>query len=353
MFSLIGYFLLAIVISFCCSVLEAALLSVTPPFMESYAKTHPKSGKILKYLKANIDNAVGAILVVNTFANTVGAAGVGAQAVDIFGQDWQGFVALFMTLCILYLSEILPKTIGATYWKILTPYVTLSIHYLLKIVFPFVIVAKLITRFVKTSSSLFIGRDEILAASQIGHQSGSISRREEFIIENLLKLKNYQAIDILTPRSVVVSLCYSDTIQKALNTQDIYNYSQIPVYGENVDSVIGIVHTQDILEVGLNKAQESVNQQTIGDLMRPVYVVSFNVSVLNLLNLFIAQKEQLFVVQDRYGQFYGVVTREDAIETLLGKEILDEFDKAADMQKVAQENIKKYRLKYSDKIKNI
>ena len=353
MILLIVYCLIAIVFTFLCSIMESVFLSITPSFVASFEKQNPKVGGYLKHLKENVDDAEGAILVLNTFATTAAATGVGIQVASLYGLNYQALGASILTIVLIYFSEILPKTIGATYWKILAPYVALSIHYLLKIVFPFVIVAKLITRFVKTSSSLFIGRDEILAASQIGHQSGSISMREEFIIENLLKLKNYQAIDILTPRSVVVSLCYSDTIQKALNTQDIYNYSRIPVYGENVDSVIGIVHTQDILEVGLNKAQENFNQQTIGDLMRPVYVVSFNVSVLKLLNLFIAQKEQLFVVQDRYGQFYGVVTREDAIETLLGKEILDEFDKVADMQKVAQENIKKYRLKYSDKIKNI
>lgn len=352
MILLVIYCLIAIVFTFFCSIMESVFLSITPSFVASFEKQNPKVGGYLKRLKDNVDDAEGAILVLNTFATTAAATGVGIQVASLYGLDYQAFGAAILTIVLIYFSEILPKTIGATYWKNLAPYVTLSIHYLLKIVFPFVLIAKLITRFVKTSSSLFIGRDEILAASQIGHQSGSISMREEYIIENLLKLKNYQAIDILTPRSVVVSLCYSDTIEKALSISDIYNYSRIPVYGENVDSVIGIVYTQDILEAGLN-AQEKPNPQTIGDLMRPVYVVSFNLSVLNLLNLFIAQKEQLFVVQDRYGQFYGVVTREDAIETLLGKEILDEFDKAADMQQVAQENIKKYRQKYSDRIKDI
>lgn len=352
MILLVIYCLIAIVFTFFCSIMESVFLSITPSFVASFEKQNPKVGGYLKRLKDNVDDAEGAILVLNTFATTAAATGVGIQVASLYGLDYQAFGAAILTIVLIYFSEILPKTIGATYWKNLAPYVTLSIHYLLKVVFPFVLIAKLITRFVKTSSSLFIGRDEILAASQIGHQSGSISMREEYIIENLLKLKNYQAIDILTPRSVVVSLCYSDTIEKALSISDIHNYSRIPVYGENVDSVIGIVYTQDILEAGLN-AQEEVNPKTIGDLMRPVYVVSFSLSVLNLLNLFIAQKEQLFVVQDRYGQFYGVVTREDAIETLLGKEILDEFDKAADMQQVAQENIKKYRLKYSDRIKDI
>lgn len=352
MILLVIYCLIAIVFTFFCSIMESVFLSITPSFVASFEKQNPKIGGYLKHLKDNVDDAEGAILVLNTFATTAAATGVGIQVASLYGLDYQALGAALLTIVLIYFSEILPKTIGATYWKNLAPYVTLSIHYLLKVVFPFVLIAKLITRFVKTSSSLFIGRDEILAASQIGHQSGSISMREEYIIENLLKLKNYQAIDILTPRSVVVSLCYSDTIEKALSISDIHNYSRIPVYGENVDSVIGIVYTQDILEAGLN-AQDKPNPQTIGDLMRPVYVVSFSLSVLNLLNLFIAQKEQLFVVQDRYGQFYGVVTREDAIETLLGKEILDEFDKAADMQQVAQENIKKYRLKYSDRIKDI
>ncbi|WP_297813454.1 CNNM domain-containing protein [uncultured Helicobacter sp.] len=351
MFLLVIYCLIAIVFTFFCSIMESVFLSITPSFVASFEKQNPKIGSHLKRLKDNVDDAEGAILVLNTFATTAAATGVGIQVAKLYGLNYQALGATILTIVLIYLSEILPKTIGATYWKNLAPYVTLSIHYLLKIVFPFVLIAKLITRFVKTSSSLFIGRDEILAASQIGHQSGSISMREEYIIENLLKLKNYQAIDILTPRSVVVSLCYSDTLQKALKQKEIHNYSRIPVYGESVDSVIGIVHTQDILEAGLKEGLQE--KQTIGDFVRPVYIVPFSLSVLNLLNLFIAQKEQLFVVQDRYGQFYGVVTREDAIETLLGKEILDEFDEAADMQKVATENIKKYRLKYSDKIKSI
>ncbi|TLD83995.1 DUF21 domain-containing protein [Helicobacter sp. MIT 11-5569] len=350
MILLVIYCLIAIVFTFLCSIMESVFLSITPSFVASFEKQNPKVGGRLKYLKDHVDDAEGAILVLNTFATTAAATGVGIQVASIYGISYQALGATILTIVLIYFSEILPKTIGATYWKNLAPYVTQSIHYLLKIVFPFVLIAKLITRFVKTSSSLFIGRDEILAASQIGHQSGSISMREEYIIENLLKLKNYQAIDILTPRSVVVSLCYSDTIQKALSVKGVHKYSRIPVYGENEDFVIGIVHTQDILEAGL---KENADKQTIGDLMRPVYVVSFNLSVLNLLNLFIAQKEQLFVVQDRYGQFYGVVTREDAIETLLGKEIVDEFDEAADMQKVAKENIKKHRLKYQDKIKSI
>ena len=138
-----------------------------------------------------------------------------------------------------------------------------------------------------------------------------------------------------------------------LENKDIYNFSRIPVYGENVDSVIGVVRTQDLLEIALKQDSKANSTQKISEFVRPVYVVPFNLSVLNLLNLFIAQSEQLFVVQDRYGQFYGVVTREDAIETLLGKEILDEFDKVEDMQKVAKENIKKFRQKYSDKVKSI
>jgi len=350
---LVIYCLVAIVFTFCCSIMESVFLSITPSFVASFEKKNPKIGGYLKNLKNNVDDAEGAILVLNTFATTAAATGVGIQVASLYGLDYQALGAAILTIVLIYFSEILPKTIGATYWKTLAPYVTLSIHYLLKIVPPFVVVAKLITHFVKTSSSASIDRDEILAASQIGQKSGSISVREEHIIENLLKLKNYQAIDILTPRSVVVSLCYSDTIQKALEKKDIYNYSRIPVYGESVDSVIGIVYTQDILEAGLQEDSSESQQRTIGDFVRPVYIVPFNLSVLKLLNLFIAQKEQLFVVQDRYGQFYGVVTREDAIETLLGKEILDEFDKVADMQKVAVENIKKYRQKYSDKIKDI
>ena len=347
MFLLILYCLIAIVFTFLCSIMESVFLSITPSFVSTFSKKNPKIGGYLKHLKNNVDDAEGAILVLNTFATTAAATGVGIEVALIFGLDYQALGAILLTIVLIYFSEILPKTIGATYWKSLAPYVTLGIHYLLKITFPFVMISKLITRFVKTSSSLFIGRDEILVVSKMGEKSGSISEREEDLIENLLELKNYKVIDILTPRSVVVALPYNCCVQEALKTQGIHNHSRIVVYMDNLDTIIGVVQTAKIL-----KAAKKEKDKKISDLMQPVYIVPSNLNVLNLLSLFILKQEKLFVAQDRYAQFAGVVTLEDAIETLLGKEIIDEFDEAADMQKVAKEKLEN-RLKFLNKTKNL
>ena len=344
------YCFVAIVFTFLCSIMESVFLSITHSFVESYEKKNPKIGGYLKHLKANVDDAEGAILVLNTFATTAAATGVGIEVAHIYGIEWQAFGAALLTVVLIYFSEILPKTIGATYWKSLAPAVTLCIHYLLKITFPFVLVARLLTHFVKSSQSS-ISRDEILAASQIGKKGGSIATREEAIIENVLKLKTYQTIDILTPRSIVFSLPADCTVGEALTHKGLYSHSRIPIYGDssNTDTIVGFVRARDILNEGVKNGPD----KKLFDLSQSVYVVHVNLSVLNLLNLFITKDERLFVVQDRYGQFAGIVTLEDAIETLLGEEIVDEFDEATDMQKAAQERNKKFRSKYLDRIKDI
>lgn len=346
---LVIYCTIAIIVCFLCSIMESVFLSITPSFVASYEKNNPKIGGYLRHLKNNVDDAEGAILVLNTFGVTATSTGVGIQVAQIFGVEWQTFGAALLTIVLIYVSEIFPKTLGATYWKSFAPSVTLSVHYLLKVTYPLVAVSKFITRFVKSSTGSAISRDEILAASQIGQQGGSISKREQSIVENLLKLKDYQTIDILTPRSVVFALHHNATIQEALTLRGTYHYSYIPIYGENLDNIIGVVYAQDILEGNIEKNRD----KKIFEFMQPVYIVPLNLSVLNLLNLFITKKERFFAVQDRYGQLAGIVTLEDSIETLLGEEIIDEFDETADMQKLAKEKLKSYRLRYLDKIRNI
>ena len=343
---LILYCTIAIVVCFVCSIMESVFLSITPSFVKSYEKKNPKIGGYLRYLKNNIDDAEGAILVLNTFGVTATSTGVGIEVARIFGLEWQTYGAMLLTIVLIYACEIFPKTLGATYWKSFAPTVTLGIHYLLKITYPFVWVSKFITRFVKPKkNSNPISREEILAASQIGYKGGSISMQEQKIIENLFELKKYQAFDILTPRSVVFALQNDIEVGDALELDGIYHHSTIPIYGESLDNIIGIVSATDILEEGIRKEKD----KKISELMRPVHTIPFDISVLYLLNLFRRKNERFFVVQDTYGQLVGVVTLEDVIETLLGEEIIDEFDAAADMQNFAREKIKGNRLKYLSK----
>ncbi|WP_051604656.1 CNNM domain-containing protein [Helicobacter rodentium] len=311
---LVGYFLLAIVISFICSVLEAALLSVTPSFMESYAKTHSRSGKVLKYLKANIDNAIGAILVVNTFANTVGAAGVGAQAVEIFGESWQGAVALIMTLCILYLSEILPKTIGATYWKMIVSPMAYCILVLYCITFPFVYVSRIITRLFKRDNASQMSRDEVLAIMNLGEKSGSINELEGDILEHLILQKDLKTRDIMTLKEKIFALSEATSIEESLKIPDVHKCSRIPLYAEDSGEIASIVFKKSILQASLEKR----GKEALKSIAKHITKVESEMGLLDLLEKFIAQKEHLFLVVDSEQNAIGVVALEDVMSATLG-----------------------------------
>lgn len=346
MFLLLVYCIVAIVFSTFCSILESVFLSTTPSFVESYAKKNPKIGGYLRHLKANVDDAEGAILVLNTFAVTAMATGFGIEINELYGEQWQFIGSIIFAIAMIYITEILPKTIGATYWQTLAPSVAVCIHYLLKVAFPFVYVAKIIIRFISFGSSGEISREEVLAASKMGKKGGSLDEREMKVIKNLLTLKNYQAADILTPRTVVFAYKYNDKLEDIIKT-NISKFSCIPVYAENTENIIGVVYSSELLENALNEQKQS---KILADFIHPVYVVPDNISVLSLLHIIMSKKEQFFVVQDRYGQFFGIVTFEDVIETLLGEEIVDEFDEAVDMQKLVKEKVQKSKKRYLDKI---
>ncbi len=345
---LIIYITLTVGISFLCSILEAALLSITPSYIESYSKQNEKVGKIIRKLKEEIDSSISSILVLNTFANTMGAAAVGAQAVLVFGIDKQAFVAIFLTLVILYFSEIIPKTIGATYWRNIIAPASYAIFFMTKITFPFVWVSSFITRFLKNGDKSFISREEILAVAEMGEKEGSLKSKETDLIENLLKLKNYRAKDILTPRSVVFAIEANTKVKDAIDMENMYLHSRIPVYKDNLDNILGVTFNQTILEESI----EGNNEVTVESICVPMFAVSENIPVLNLIDMFVKRKEHLFLVHDSFGQTSGVVSLEDAIETLLGVEIVDEMDEVVDMQQFAREKARFLRNKLDRDIKS-
>ncbi|TQR53172.1 CNNM domain-containing protein [Campylobacter troglodytis] len=343
---LITYCLVAIVLSTFCSILESVFLSTTPSFVESYAKKHPRVGGYLKHLKENIEDAEGAILVLNTFAVTAMSTGFGVQVNELYGDEWQFVASALFAIAMIYITEILPKTIGAVYWQALAPSVAVCIHYLLKLTFPLVWVAKIIIHLLSVNSQDKISREEILAASDLGKKGGNINEKELRIIQNLLMLKKYQASDILTPRAVVKAYRYNDKIEDILKKEDLSNFKRVPVYAENTETVVGVVYTNDLLEQAIKDPSKELIH-----FIHPVYVVPDNISVLTLLQLAMVRKERFFVVQDRYGQFFGVLSFEDLTETLLGEEIVDEFDEAEDMQKFARDKIKNTKQRYEHRIK--
>lgn len=339
---LITYLLIALFVSFVCSVLEAVLLSSTNSYIETLSKeSESKAIAILKELKSNIDRPISSILTLNTFAHTMGAAGVGAQAQILFGVEWQALVGFVLTLLILYFSEIVPKTIGAVYWKKLLIPSAFAISFLIKITYPLVLFSGLITNYIskgKTKKTNF-SRNEIMAIIAMGEKEGSILSKESTLIENLLKLKNIKAKDIMTPRSVVFAFKSDTTVEDALEDDKMYIHSRIPIYRESIDDIVGIVFNQTILE----ESVEDREHKKLSEIAMPVHKISENVPASTLIDMFIKRKTHLFIVHDNYGQTSGVVTLEDAIETLLGAEIVDEMDEVEDMQAFAKDKSKQFQ----------
>jgi CBS domain containing-hemolysin-like protein len=334
---LVTYLLIAIGVSFLCSVLEAVLLSVTPGYVASQSAQRPQRAKVLREVKDNLDESISSILILNTFAHTMGAAGVGAQAVVVFGAKWETLVAFLLTLAILYFSEIIPKTLGARYWKPLALPAAQVIRWLVKLLYPLVwLSAKLTNLFARGKDSGDISREELAAMARLGVRHGALGSQESELLENILQLRHTRTEEILTPRTVVCALDASLSVGQALAELSEVPFTRLPVYEENLDTILGMVLRRKIQEAGL----EGGEQSPLSEFITPMQRVSGGLPVLRLLDLFIKRREHMFLVEDEYGQTEGIVTLEDAVETLLGREIMDESDTVEDMQELARN---KYR----------
>ena len=336
---LLIYLAIAIGVSFLCSVLEAVLLSITPGYVQNISSNSPESGKVLVRVKDRLDESISSILILNTFAHTMGAAGVGAQAAKVFGAKWETLIAVLLTLAILYFSEIIPKTLGATFWRQLAIPSAHIIAWLVKLVYPLVWLSGLITRLFSHNADNNVSRDEIIALASLGHKLGTLGKHENEYLANALSLREIKTQQIYTPRSVVHSLSELTTVTNALDNEKTRQFSRIPIYNES-----GTSH-----HMVLNRDLYDAERQGQGDLpvknfAKIIYRVSEELPVQPLLQRFLQQKEHIFVVEDMYGQDEGVVTLEDAIETLLGREIVDESDTVEDLQAFAKE-------KYRDRIR--
>lgn len=339
---LLIYLAIAIGVSFLCSVLEAVLLSVTPAYIESQLQPKPRRGHVLKEVKDNLDKSISSILILNTFAHTMGAAGVGAQATKVFGARWETLIAVLLTLAILYLSEIIPKTLGATFWKQLALPSAQIISWLVTLLYPLVWVsARLTDMFAKGGHSSSINREELAALAKLGARHGSLGSREGELLENILQLREIRTGSILTPRTVVSALNASATVSDAMKWMKEVPFTRFPVYTNDLDTVVGQVLRPHILGAMLEGGQD----KPITDYMLPINRVSTELRVPKLLDLFIRRRQHMFLVEDEYGQTAGIVTLEDSMETLLGLEIMDESDTVEDMQELARA---KYRGRLRD-----
>ena len=339
---LVTYLIIAIGVSFICSILEAVLLSVTPGFVESQLEERPRRAKTLKVVKDDIEESISSILILNTFAHTMGAAGVGAQAVAVFGPRWETLIAFLLTLAILYFSEIIPKTLGATYWQQLALPAAQVIRWLVRLLYPLVwLSAKLTNLFSGDGSNARVSREELAALAKLGLRHGSLGPQESELLENILQLRHTRTEEILTPRTVVAALDSSLTVGQALSELDAVPFTRLPVYKGDLDSVIGMVLRPRIHDM----AREGGTDRPLDECVTDIHRVSEELPVLRLLDSFIRRREHLFLVEDEYGQTAGIVTLEDAVETLLGREIMDESDTVEDMQELARS---KYRGRLRD-----
>lgn len=330
---LILYVLIAIVISFLCSIMEAVLLSVTPSYMEMKVREGSRLARVLYNLRNDIDRPLGAILSLNTVAHTVGAAAAGAQAANVFGDAAVGVFSGILTLLILILSEIIPKTLGAVYWRQLADPVTRLLVPTIWITWPLVKLSLGITRLLSPAGrSDSISREEITAMAELGKEQGLLDASESRIIRNLFRFSSLRVKDIMTPRIVVFALSESLSVREVVNEYEEFRFSRIPVYTESRDDVTGYVLKDEIL---LRAAQDR-GDVTLGELKRDVLVVPDALPLHELFERMLDGLEHIALVVDEYGGVAGVVSMEDVVETLLGLEIVDEADSAEDMQLLAR-----------------
>ena len=329
------YLFLALGISFLCSILEAVLLSVNPSYIAVLENDGRQSAKLLRKLKDDIDRPLSAILSLNTIAHTVGAAGVGAQAQMVFGSSYVGITSAILTLLILFVSEIIPKTLGATYWKTLAPVAARMLRWMIWILYPFVVLSMMITRLLSDDDDKpTFSREEFSAMADRGVEEGVFEKEESDILKNLVRFNSLRVKDIMTPRVVVLSFHEETSVSDIFEKHEDLRFSRLPVYGEKEDDITGYVLKNDLL---IKVAQDQHGVQ-LKELKRDILILPETIALQTLFEQLLENQEHIAVAVDEYGGFSGVVSMEDVVETLLGMEIVDEVDAIEDMQKQARKN---------------
>ncbi|MBD3636607.1 MAG: DUF21 domain-containing protein [Crocinitomicaceae bacterium] len=344
---LLLFLILSIAFSFLCSILEAVLLSITPSFIRQQRDKKPGLYNDLNEFKEDIDKPLSAILTLNTIAHTVGAIGVGAQAATVFGNTVinvfgisiaaESIVATIMTLAILVLSEIIPKTLGANNWKSLTPITVKLLKTLMFILSPLVWLSQLITKKMKNDKNRSVlSRADLMALTLASKEDGALNPSETNVIQNVLNLPATAIFDIMTPRSVLFAVNEDDKLSDVFENERFRQFSRIPVFASNKEEVVGMVLKTDILR----KLVANQGDSTIKELVRPLSKVKEDMLLADFFKTNSDRKNHMFIVEDSYGSVTGVLTLEDVLETILGYEIVDETDKVVDMQSLVEKKKK-------------
>lgn len=330
---MLGYLALALGVSFVCSILEAALLSITPSYITMLERDGDPAGARLQALKQDIDKPLAAILSLNTIAHTVGAAGVGARAQEIFGSEYMAVISGVLTLLILVLSEIIPKTLGARYWRGLARFIAPTLRWMTLALYPLVWLSLRITGLLGAGAKpLSLSREEFSAMAHQGHEEGIFDEDEARMLHNLMRFGSLSVTDVLTPRVVVEMLSEDVKVSELQDRLSSIRFSRLPLYSGSPDDVTGFVLKTDLYGLVANRQTET----RLGEVRRDMLALPDSQSVRAAFRKLLARQEHIAMIVDEYGSFVGIVTLEDLIETLLGLEIVDEADTVDDMRKLAR-----------------
>ena len=324
----------AIIISAWCSLVESVLYSVPQRHVETLFQEGRQAGKIFKELRGDIERPITAILSLNTVAHTAGAAVAGAAATVVFGHQWLGYFSFFFTLAILLFSEVIPKKAGVVYARDLVPFVALPLKGLVKLMAPAVWLFGHITGFIgRNKREDAVSSEELKTMARLSLQSGGIEQYQESVIDNILTLETVTVKDVMTPRTVVFSLSEYLTLEEASKEVTRWEHSRFPVYDKDTEDIVGIVLTKELF-IALAKGPKDT---PLTDLMMPVHFVVETAKLNNVLMEFMEWRQKLSVVIDEYGGLSGIITLEDILEEILGREIIDESDQVMDKRKLARE----------------
>lgn len=339
---LLVYLIGALSLSFLCSILEAVLLSTPTSYISMKKEAGSKTAARMLEYKNAVDRPVAAILSLNTIAHTIGAAGVGSESTKIFGEEYFGIISAVLTLLILVFSEIIPKTIGATYWRGLAMVSTRIIHVLIFITYPLVWMSEWITRvFTPSGKQNTVSREEVNAMVQIGASEGVFNEKESRSLQSFMRLTQVSAREIMTPGVIVTAVQEQQTLKEVYEALKENMFTRIPVFAESKEYITGYILRTELL----SKLADDQFDCTAGSIMRPILSFTEQTSAYDIWEQLLEKKESISIIVDEYGGLRGIVTMEDVIETMLGVEIVDENDPATDMQQLAMEKWERIRKK--------
>jgi len=320
-------------VSFICSILEATLMSTPLSYVNMREDEGYKPAKRFKEYKTNNARPIAAILSLNTIANTIGAAGVGAQATEVFGSRWFGLVSIITTILILVFSEIIPKTIGTNYWKKLMGFTARTLHFIITLLFPIVWVVEKLSKSIAATDEdeTAVSREEVAAMADMAEDEEVIDEDENKIIQNVIKLDDVKAEDVMTPTTVAAIAPEQMTLREFYLDKAYSHFSRIPVYSDSDEYITGYVLRSEALEM----LTEDKFNTTLGDIKREIAMYGEKLPVSQIWDSMLRNKQHIACVIDEYGSFQGIITLEDIIETIVGLEIMDERDDVADMRQLA------------------